>query len=122
MGIILSICGCFDCKYRKIPNLFLALIAIGGFVFNKGITFYERVAGFLLTAIPLLALALAGGKIKGGDYKFLVVCSLALGISAFIQSLFFASGIAFLWSLLKKEKSVPLAFVFAVGYILNNLM
>lgn len=122
MGIIFSLCGCFDCKYRKIPTLFIVLIIIGGFLINKDITVFERFAGFTATAIPLFLLLLTGGKIKGGDYKFLVASSLALGISAFLKSLFWASGIALLWSFIKKEKSVPLAFVFAVGYILNNLM
>jgi len=117
MGVIILISGMFDYKYRKIPNFIIVFIALWALFFSSA-HIYERTAGLLVTAIPLFFLAIASGKVKGGDYKFLVVCATALGISAFIKSLAFAVIIAIVWSLVKQEASVPLAFVFMWGYLL----
>ena len=87
-------------------------------LFLSSASLYERVAGFIVTAIPLFILALTTGKIKGGDYKFLVACAFAHGISVFIKILTLAVIVALIWSYIKRETSVPLAFVFMVGYVI----
>lgn len=117
MDILLLTCGIIDYKYRKIPNLIIYII-FGWALFFSSVPSLERIAGFLVTAVPLFILALTTGKIKGGDYKFLVACAAALGIGAFIKSLTFAVITAMGWRLIKREKNVPLAFAFMVGYVI----
>lgn len=121
MYSLLAISGIVDCKYRKIPDLINILIFIWALFFSSA-PIFERVAGFLVTAIPLFILAITTGKIKGGDYKFLVACATALGISVFIKSLAIAVIIAAGWSLIRRESSVPLAFVFMVGFVIFNIL
>lgn len=116
MSFLILICGIIDYKYRKIPNVMIILIFLWALFFSSASGF-ERVAGFLITVIPLFILALTTKKIKGGDYKFLVACAAALGISTFIKVLTLAVIFASGWSLIKREKSVPLAFAFMIGYV-----
>lgn len=117
MGILLFASGILDYKYRKIHNIIIILIFLWALLFS-GASFFEKTAGFIVTAVPIFILALTTGKIKGGDYKFLVACATALGISVFIKILSFAVITAIIWSFIKREVSVPLAFVFMVGYVI----
>lgn len=117
MGILILVSGLIDYKYRQIPNFIILMIFVWALLFSSASCF-ERIAGLLVTAVPLFVLALTTGKIKGGDYKFLVACATALGLSVFIKSLTFAVMAAVGWSLIKKDKSVPLAFAFMVGYVI----
>lgn len=121
MDILIFASGLIDYKYRKIPNLIVLMIFAWALFFSSAPTF-ERVAGFIITAVPLFILAITTGKIKGGDYKFLVACATALGISVFIKSLAFAVILAIGWSFLKREESVPLAFVFLGGYFIFSIL
>ena len=114
---LLFVSGIIDCKYRRIPNLIIILIFCWALLFSSASVF-ERLAGFFVTAVPLFVLALTTGKMKGGDYKFIVACASALGLNIFTGTLFFACGAAIIWSLLRREDSVPLAFVFLVGYVI----
>lgn len=120
MDTLLLVSGLIDFKYRKIPDLIIYIL-FGWALFFGSASSFERVAGFLVTAIPLFVLALTTGKIKGGDYKFLVACATALGVSVFVKSLINAVIVAIFWSFHKKEKSVPLAFVFMVGYVIFSI-
>lgn len=121
MDILIFASGLIDYKYRKIPNLIVIMIFAWALFFSSAPTF-ERVAGFIVTAVPLFILAITTGKIKGGDYKFLVACATALGISVFIKSLAFAVIFAIGWSFVKREESVPLAFVFLGGYFIFSIL
>lgn len=121
MDILIFASGLIDYKYRKIPNLIVLMIFAWALFFSSAPTF-ERVAGFIVTAVPLFILAITTGKIKGGDYKFLVACATALGISVFIKSLAFAVILAIGWSFVKREESVPLAFVFLGGYFIFSIL
>lgn len=114
---LLFVSGIIDYKYRKIPNLIIILIFGWALLFSSASVF-ERFAGFLVTAVPLFVLALTTGKIKGGDYKFVVACASALGLNIFTGTLLFACSVALIWSLLRHEDSVPLAFVFLIGYVI----
>ena len=115
MAILILISGIIDYRYRKIPDTINILIFVWALFFSSA-TIYERVAGFIVTAAPLFVLALATGKLKGGDYKFLVMCASALGMSVFVKILALAVLIAVPWSIAERKDSVPLAFVFMLGY------
>lgn len=121
MAGLIFISGILDYKYRKIPDLIIILI-LGWALFLSSAPIFERIAGFIVTAIPLFILALPTGKIKGGDYKYLVACATALGIDVFVSILFFSCIAAFIWSLVRREKTVPLAFVFMVGYVVFSIL
>ena len=116
MFTLLLTSGIIDYKYRKIPNIIILMI-FGWALFFSSAPIFERVAGFLVTAIPLFILAITTGKIKGGDYKFLVVCAGALGISVFVKVMISTVIISLIWTFFKKEDSVPLAFDFMLGYV-----
>ena len=117
MSILMIVSGLVDYKYKKIPTIFVLLIFIWSLFFSNAEA-YEKIAGFLITAVPLLGLSIITGEIKGGDYKFLVACSAALGMNVFIKTLVVAIIWAVIWGILKKKKSVPLAFVFMEGYFI----
>jgi Flp pilus assembly protein protease CpaA len=116
MLILLLTSGIIDYKYRKIPDTIIFLI-FAWVLFFSSATSFERIAGFLVTAVPLFIFAFTTGKLKGGDYKFLVVCAGALGISFFVEVLISTVVISLIWTFLKSEDSVPLAFNFMLGYI-----
>lgn len=121
MLILLLTSGIYDYKKRKIPDYLVVLILIWALIFGS-VPLFERVAGIFVTAIPLLVFALITGKLKGGDYKFLVVCAGALGIDVFVMVLFLTVIISLLWSFSRKEESVPLAFAFMLGYTINLIL
>ena len=121
MDILIFASGLIDYKYRKIPNLIVLMIFVWALFFSSAPTF-ERVAGFIVTAVPLFILSITTGKINGGDYKFLVACATALGTSVFIKSLAFAVLLAIVWTFVKREASVPLAFVFMGGYLIFSIL
>ena len=121
MGVLIFVSGIIDYKYRRIPNIMVILILLWTLFFSSA-PVYERCAGLFVTAIPLFVLALTTGKLKGGDYKFFVSCAAALGLSMFVNTLFFATFAAIVWSIVRKEKSVPLAFVFMVGYVIYLIL
>ena len=119
LGIILAIAAFTDFKYRKIPNGIDFLLGIYA-VFFSGASVYDRMAGFLLTAGTVCALLFAGGKIKGGDAKFLSFCAAAAGLCEFVPILTLSCLLAAVWCIVRKEKSVPLAFVFFAAYLLGK--
>ena len=121
MGILFLVSGIIDYKYRKISDLIILMI-FGWALFFSSVPSFERIAGFIVTAIPLFILAITTGKIKGGDYKFLVACATALGLTVFMKSLAFAVIIAIGWTLIRREESVPLAFVFLGGYFIFSIL
>lgn len=121
MLALFLVSGIIDYKYRRIPNTIILLILSWALLFSSA-SIFERIVGFLITAIPLLIFALTSGKLKGGDYKFLVVCALALGGCVFIKTLFFTVIVAMGWSIMKRQSSVPLAYVFFIGYVITLII
>ena len=121
MDILLFLGGIIDFKYRKIPNWIC--IGIGLYaVFISNITPYERISAVFAVIIPLFIIAFATDKLKGGDVKYLSVCALALGITGFLPVLALTVLIALVWSVLTRQKSVPLAFMLMLGYTVNSVM
>lgn len=119
MDILLFITGLIDYRYRKIPNIPVLMLGIYA-VFFSGAAPISRAEGFIVTAVPLFIIAVSTGKLKGGDVKYLTACASAMGLIPFTWSLVFATGIAIIWSLITRETSVPLAFVFMLGYALYD--
>ena len=119
MDILLFITGLIDYRYRKIPNIPVLMLVIYAFFFSSAAPI-TRAEGFIVTAVPLFIIAVSTGKLKGGDVKYLIACASAMGLIPFTWSLVFATGIAIIWSLITRETSVPLAFVFMLGYALYD--
>lgn len=106
-----------DYTKRKIPNgVIVAIYFLSAFASRAPIT--ERIAGFLIPAVPLFLIALKYEIVKGGDVKFLSAVGAYLGLYNLVLVLIPATITAVVWGYKKKEKSVPLAYVFAVGYII----
>lgn len=120
LTIILIIAGYTDLRYRKIPMFVILLLFIYAAVFSP-VSIPTKISGLVLTALPLLILAVLTDKLKGGDFKFLAMLAFAMGIVRLAWLLLFTTGAALIFSLIKKEKSVPLAFCTLLGWIMLNL-
>lgn len=120
LTIILIIAGYTDLRYRKIPMFVILLLFIYAAVFSP-VSIPTKISGLVLTALPLLILAVLTDKLKGGDFKFLAMLAFAMGIVRLAWLLLFTTGTAVIFSLIKKEKSVPLAFCTLLGWIMLNL-
>ena len=120
LTIILIIAGYTDLRYRKIPMFVILLLFIYAAEFSP-VSIPTKLSGLVLTALPLLILAVLTDKLKGGDFKFLAMLAFAIGIVRLAWLLLFTTGTAVIFSLIKKEKSVPLAFCTLLGWIMLNL-
>ena len=120
LTIILIIAGYTDLRYRKIPMFVILLLFIYAAVFSP-VSIPTKISGLVLTALPILILAVLTDKLKGGDFKFLAMLAFAIGIVRLAWLLLFTTGAAVIFSLIKKEKSVPLAFCTLLGWIMLNL-
>ena len=120
LTIILIIAGYTDLQYRKILMFVILLLFIYAAVFSP-VSIPTKISGLVLTALPLLILAVLTDKLKGGDFKFLAMLAFAMGIVRLAWLLLFTTGTAVIFSLIKKEKSVPLAFCTLLGWIMLNL-
>lgn len=120
LTIILIIAGYTDLRYRKISMFVILLLFIYAAVFSP-VSIPTKISGLVLTALPLLILAVLTDKLKGGDFKFLAMLAFAMGIVRLAWLLLFTTGTAVIFSLIKKEKSVPLAFCTLLGWIMLNV-
>lgn len=116
LTLILITAGYVDLKRRKIPLSVILLLFIYAVIFST-IPVFERICGFVLTALPLFILALLTDKLKGGDVKFLAVLAAGIGMRQMAWLLGFTTLYAVVYSIVKKEKSVPLAFCVLLGWI-----
>ena len=57
MDILIIASGIIDYKYRQIPNFIILMIFVWALLFSSASCF-ERIAGLLVTAVPLFVLAL----------------------------------------------------------------
>jgi len=71
----------------------------------------------VFTALPLFLIALVTDKIKGGDLKFIAMLGFAIGIVNLAWLLLFTMVYAIIYSVVKKEKSVPLAFCVLLAWL-----
>lgn len=116
LTVILITAGCIDLYYRKIPPFIILLLFIYAVLLSP-ILFIDKVCSFVLAALPLSIFALVTDKLKGGDLKFIVVLAMAIGIVRLAWLLLFTTVYAMIYSVVKKEKSVPLAFCVLLGWL-----
>lgn len=116
LTVILITAGYLDLYYRKIPPLIILLLFIYAVLFSP-ILFIDKMCSFVLAALPLSIFALVTDKLKGGDLKFIVMLAVAIGIVRLAWLLLFTTAYAIIYSVVKKEKSVPLAFCVLLGWL-----
>ena len=116
LTLILIVAGYIDFRYRKVPSFIILLLLIYTVLLSP-IAIIDKICGFVLAALPLSLFALATDKLKGGDLKFIALLATAIGIVNLAWLLLFTTGYAFIYSIVKKEKSVPLAFCVLLGWI-----
>lgn len=116
LTLILITAGYIDLKRRKIPLSVILLLFIYAVIFST-IPAFERICGFVMTALPLFILTLLTDKLKGGDVKFLAVLAAGIGMRQMAWLLGFTTLYAVVYSVVKNEKSVPLAFCVLLGWI-----
>ena len=102
-----------DYTRREIPNSIILYIYVLSLASNNLI--FERITGFLIPALPLFFIALKYDGIQGGDVKFLSAVGAYLGLIPTTVT-------AVVWSYVRSEKSVPLATVFCIGYIIFKII
>lgn len=120
MWFVLFIAGIIDLRKRIIPNSIIILIFMTGF-WNNASTL-ERLSGLLLPALPLFLFALKFKNINGGDIKYLAALGFYFGLTNLASILALTTVIAFLWEVVKKENSVPLAFITFLGFTVWNIL
>lgn len=116
LTVILITAGYLDLYYRKIPPFIILLLFIYAVLFSP-IMFIDKMCSFVLAALPLSIFALVTDKLKGGDLKFIVMLAVAIGIVRLAWLLLFTTAYAIIYSVVKKEKSVPLAFCVLLGWL-----
>ena len=116
LTVILITAGYLDLYYRKIPPFIILLLFIYAVLFSP-ILFIDKMCSFVLAALPLSIFALVTDKLKGGDLKFIAMLAMAIGIVNLAWLLLFTIGYAVIYSVVKKEKSVPLAFCVLLGWL-----
>ena len=116
LTVILITAGYIDLYYRKIPPFIILLLFIYAVLFSP-ILFIDKMCSFVLAALPLSIFALVTDKLKGGDLKFIVMLAVAIGIVRLAWLLLSTTAYAIIYSVVKKEKSVPLAFCVLLGWL-----
>lgn len=105
-----------DYMRREIPNsVILGIYAIS---FFSSASVFDKITGLFLLTLPLFFVALKYEGIKGGDVKFLSAVGAYLGLYELSQALIPTTITAVIMGYVRSEKSVPLAFVFCIGYII----
>ena len=118
--ILLLYAAYTDYTRREIPNSIILYIYVLSLASNNLI--FERITGFLIPALPLFFIALKYDGIQGGDVKFLSAVGAYLGFYELSLVLIPTTVTAVLYGYIKSEKSVPLAFVFCIGYIIKAVI
>ncbi len=116
LTVILITAGYIDLYYRKIPPFIILLLFIYAVLLSP-VMLVDKVCSFVLAALPLSIFALATDKLKGGDLKFIVMLAMAIGIVRLAWLLLFTTVYAIIYSVVRKEKSVPLAFCVLLGWL-----
>lgn len=105
-----------DYTRREIPNSIILGIYVLSVFSNASV--FDRVTGLFLLTLPLFFVALKYDGMKGGDVKFLSAAGMYLGLYELSLVLIPTTVTAVLYGYIKSEKSVPLAFVFCIGYVI----
>jgi len=104
-----------------VPMALIALGCIGMIAVSPGELLYisinERMAGALIPAITLFTIYHFDKRIGGGDFKLLAAMGFCFGIYGLVPILFIATITAVAWSVMAKQKNVPLAVFMALGLL-----
>ncbi len=110
-----------DFKKRIIPDwTWITILLIGGvsafFFKTPYLLLFDRIAGFLLPAASLLIIAIKYGGVGGGDIKLVSALGFCFGIYGLMAILLFAVIPACIYSVVTKQRNVPLAVFLCAGY------
>ena len=113
-----------DWKRRIIPDwTWITVLLIGAIsIFLPEIMYvplFERVTGLLLPAASMMIIAIKCGGIGGGDIKMMAAMGFCFGIYGLIEMLLFAVISACIYSIVTKQRSVPLAVFLCIGFFVN---
>ncbi len=114
--ILLLYAAYTDYTRREIKNSVILGIYVLSLFSNASV--FDKVTGLFLLTLPLFFIALKYDGIKGGDVKFLSAVGAYLGLYELSQALIPTTITAVIMGYVRSEKSVPLAFVFCIGYII----
>jgi Flp pilus assembly protein protease CpaA len=120
MWLVLLIAAAIDYKKRIIPNSIVLMILLTGIWNTVGAL--ERCAGLILPTLPFFLLALKFKNINGGDIKYLAALGFCCGLTELAAVLVFTTTFAMIWVFVRKENSVPLAFVTFCGAVIWNMI
>ena len=114
--ILLLYAAYTDYTRREIPNsIIIGIYALSLF---SNASVFDKVTGLFLLPLPLFFVALK----YDGDVKFLSAVGAYLGLYELSLVLIPTTVTAVLYGYIKSEKSVPLAFVFYIGYIIKAVI
>lgn len=131
--------GCFDLREKRIPNLFPAVMALGGCVMLAlGVVFRQAgaidyisssaLAAVISFVLLTLTAVLTKQGIGAGDIKLIAALGLVTGVNVIVGTLFFGTVACAVASigilLLKKQKmsgSVPFGPFLLLGYVFTIL-
>lgn len=116
---ILAAAGYIDFKKRKIPNCIILLLALYALFFAAGDPL-SKLISFALVFIPCITIAVITDKLKGGDVKFIAALSSCIGVFTLAEILAITMALSFLYTGITKERSVPLAFIVFLSWIMLN--
>lgn len=117
--LILFLITAIDSITMEIPNSFVGLVLILGFISIFTISepsLPSRILGMFVVSVPLLLITLlVPGAFGGGDIKLMAACGLFLGTKLTLLSFAFAvltGGLYGIWLLVMKKKSGKEHFAF----------
>lgn len=114
-----------DYRRRIIPDWTWISILLIGFVsafLLPAPVLYERIAGLLIPGLCLLLFAMRYGGVGGGDIKLTSAMGFAFGLNTLAVILFFALLPACIYSVVTRQKSIPLAVFMFIGFVISLLI
>lgn len=114
--ILLSFAAICDIKYRKIKNGLIICLLINSFFSPFDIL--QRMAAFFIPSICLIPIAMKFDSVKGGDIKYISAVGAFFGIYELSAFLFITIIGGYLYCLIRKEKSFPLAFITFIAVLI----
>lgn len=127
ISILLDIGSYKDIKTREIPNWISVIIALSAIINFR----LENLWG-IIVAVIFFSVALATGKIGGGDVKLIAALSVVCGLWGSFVLLFFAQtamlifyGVFVIMQKLRgrtAEKSLPFVPFIFIGYLASKLI
>ncbi len=122
LTLIMFIAGYIDLRYRKIPWFIILLLFIYVVLFRETEA-SEMMLIFLFIVLPIFILACMNtNMLKGGDMKYIAMLTMVMNISSFIALLVFTTVYSAIFSLVTKQKSIPLAAFVFIAWITMRII